>query len=55
MKKDTRTPMVTEREKVVGVRLSDVEHAKIKAEADKAGLKISQYLRMVGLRSADTP
>ncbi|MVN88299.1 hypothetical protein GO986_16255 [Deinococcus sp. HMF7620] len=52
MAKETRTPMTTDREKVVGVRLSDKEHEQIKAAADLAGLKVSQYLRMVGLKQS---
>lgn len=52
MPKPTRTPMTTEREKVVGVRLSDAEHAKLHTAASAVGLKVSQYLRLAGLEKA---
>ena len=52
MAKETRTPMTTEREKVVSVRLSDQEYKRLKEAADLAGLKVSQYLRMHGLKAA---
>lgn len=44
--------MTTEREKVVSVRLSDQEYKRLKEAADLAGLKVSQYLRMHGLKAA---
>lgn len=53
MAKETRSPMTTEREKVIGVRVSGAEHAKIEKAAALVGLKASQYLRMVGLKQAD--
>lgn len=53
MAKETRTPMTTERDYVIGVRVSKTERAKIEAAAAALGLKASQYLRMVALRQAD--
>lgn len=44
--------MTTDREKVVSVRLSESEHKRLKEAADLAGLKVSQYLRMHGLKAA---
>lgn len=52
MAKATRTPMVTDREKVVSVRLSDEEYAKLQKAAEGVGLKLSQYLRVAGLEKA---
>lgn len=45
------TPPV-ERDEVVSVRLKTSELESIKAAADAIGLKVSQYLRMQGLRAA---
>ncbi|WP_278911662.1 plasmid mobilization protein [Deinococcus wulumuqiensis] len=44
--------MVSDREKVVSVRLSVQEHARLTAAADALGLKISQYLRLAGLEKS---
>jgi len=52
MAKSTKTPMVTEREKVVSVRLSDQENALLTAAATKVGLRLSQFLRLAALEKA---
>lgn len=53
MAKQTRSPMVTDRQKQVGVRLSEREYNAIKQRADAAGLRVSQYLRLLGLKDAN--
>jgi predicted DNA binding CopG/RHH family protein len=40
------------REKLVSIRLTDGEHQRIKSQADKIGLELAAYLRMLALKAA---
>jgi len=50
--KPTRSPMTTDRENIVGVRLSAPEHERLTLAAAAIGLRISQYLRLAALEKA---
>jgi uncharacterized protein (DUF1778 family) len=52
MAKQTRSPMTTDRERQVGVRLSEEELKLISDAADKLGLRASQYARLAALERA---
>jgi len=44
--------MTTDRENIVGVRLSAPEHERLTLAAAAIGLRISQYLRLAALEKA---
>lgn len=44
--------MVTDRERVVSVRMSDKEYAAVARAAEDVGLKVSQYVRLAALEKA---
>lgn len=50
--KKTRSPMTTDRERVVSVRLSSTEDERLSHAAITVGLKLSQYLRVAALEKA---
>jgi uncharacterized protein (DUF1778 family) len=47
--KPTKTPMTTDRPRVISVRLSETEAEIIERAAEELGLTISAFLRMVAL------
>ena len=53
--KATRTPMVTEREKTIGVRVTADEYELIQRKAEAMGLRAAAYVRMLALKDAATP
>lgn len=52
MAKATRTPMTTEREKTIGVRVTAEEYELIQKKADAMGLRAAAYVRMLALKDA---
>jgi uncharacterized protein (DUF1778 family) len=54
MAKPTRTPMKTERERTIGVRVSDAEYTTIERAASDVGLSVSAFVRMVALERSKT-
>lgn len=53
--KSTRTPMTTERERTIGVRVTDAEYEQIREKAEAMGLRVAAYVRMVALREPTQP
>lgn len=47
--KPTKTPMKTDRERIIGVRVSDAEYAVIERAATDVGLSVSTFVRMIAL------
>lgn len=50
--KATRTPMTTDREKTIGVRVTAEEYDLISQKAEAMGLRAASYVRMLALRDA---
>lgn len=50
--KATRTPMTTDREKTIGVRVSPEEYKAIKKRSDAVGLRVAPYLRLLALQDS---
>jgi len=54
MPKPTRTPILTDREKTIGVRVSLKEYEAIKIRADAVGLRVASYVRLLALQDASS-
>lgn len=53
MPKPPRSPIVTDREKTIGVRVSPREYEAIQRRADKLGLRVASYVRLLALQDAE--
>lgn len=53
MGKPPRSPIVTDRERTIGVRVTPQEYEAIQRRADKLGLRVASYVRLLALKDAE--